>query len=180
MKQNMNIGTIVNGPVNQNNDSLLEKYCYDPDGNLSDYTYCQTYGALYQWSEAVQRVAGTPERVQGICPSSWHVPTDAEQNTLDQYLNDPPNVCDANRFDYGCANAGTKLKTGGSSGFEGLLSGFRVAGGTFTGVGVQSEFWSSTESVYFFFRSLNSSEAGVYRQYTSDDYYGFALRCLHD
>jgi len=28
----------------------------------------------------------TTAGAQGICSTGWHIPTDAEQNTLDQYL----------------------------------------------------------------------------------------------
>src|SRR3989344_1739551 len=57
-----------------------EKYCYsDTESN------CTSDGGLYQWGEAMQYAAscnGTGEGseacatpVQGICPTSWHIPT---------------------------------------------------------------------------------------------------------
>jgi uncharacterized protein (TIGR02145 family) len=90
MTANMNVGTRVNGSANQNNDSQVEKYCYnDQDAN------CTTYGGLYQWAEAVQlsytynsNLFGTQSWMtcdpcgssgrQGICPSGYHIPTDLE------------------------------------------------------------------------------------------------------
>ena len=90
MTANMNVGTRVNGSANQNNDSQVEKYCYnDQDAN------CTTYGGLYQWAEAVQlsytynsNAIGTQSWMtcdpcgsggrQGICPSGYHIPTDLE------------------------------------------------------------------------------------------------------
>jgi uncharacterized protein (TIGR02145 family) len=90
MTANMNVGTRVNGSANQNNDSQVEKYCYnDQDAN------CTTYGGLYQWAEAVQLPyannsiavgmqpwmtcdpCGSGGR-QGICPAGYHIPTDRE------------------------------------------------------------------------------------------------------
>ncbi len=87
MKENLNTGTMVLGANNQANDSVIEKYCY------SDNTAnCTTYGALYQWQEAMNLPAAcmtttcsiqTPH--QGICPTGWHIPTDTEFNILEQY-----------------------------------------------------------------------------------------------
>ncbi|GIV43671.1 MAG: hypothetical protein KatS3mg035_0794 [Bacteroidia bacterium] len=48
MQQNMDVGTMINDPAEQNNDSQLEKYCYN---NVA--ANCATYGGLYQWAEAV-------------------------------------------------------------------------------------------------------------------------------
>ncbi len=88
MKQNLNVGTRVNGSGGQVNDSLIEKYCMsDVAGN------CTTYGGLYQWAEAMNLPSScltadcsaqiqTPHK--GICPSGWHVPTHVEMNTLEQ------------------------------------------------------------------------------------------------
>ena len=90
MTANMNVGTRVNGSAEQNNDSQVEKYCFnDNESN------CTTYGGLYQWAEAVQlsytynsNLFGTQSWMtcdpcgsggrQGICPSGYHIPTDLE------------------------------------------------------------------------------------------------------
>jgi len=49
MVANVNTGTRVNGSAEQNNNSQIEKYCYnDVEAN------CTTYGGLYQWAEAMQ------------------------------------------------------------------------------------------------------------------------------
>ena len=88
MSVNVNNGTRVNGSAEQNQNSVVEKYCYnDVDAN------CVTYGGLYQWAEAMQlnysyNTAGytttytcdpcLASGVQGVCPSGYHVPTDLE------------------------------------------------------------------------------------------------------
>lgn len=172
MKQNMNIGTYVTGATTQTNDSNLQKYCYgDNTGN------CLTDGGLYQWDEAMQY--SVTELAQGVCPDGWHIPTDAEQNTLDQSLNDT--TCNANRIgDWDCANAGTKLQTGGTSGFEGLLAGNRNANGSFHGRGSSAAFWSSTLSgPDAWNRVLNTGYSTVYRLHY-DQARGFSVRCLQD
>ena len=88
MPTNINVGTRVNGNTEQNNNSQVEKYCYqDIEAN------CTTYGGLYQWAEAMQidytynttdyptdytcDPCGSSGR-QGICPSGYHIPTDLE------------------------------------------------------------------------------------------------------
>ena len=90
MTANMNVGTMINDPAEQNDDSQVEKYCYN-----NTPANCTTYGGLYQWAEAVQlpyvnnsTAVGTQPWMtcdpcgsggrQGICPSGYHIPTDKE------------------------------------------------------------------------------------------------------
>ena len=66
---------------------------YDYDGinvaeakSTADY---RTYGVLYNWSAAMNGAATsntTPSDVQGVCPSGWHLPSDAEWKQLEMYL----------------------------------------------------------------------------------------------
>jgi uncharacterized protein (TIGR02145 family)/prepilin-type N-terminal cleavage/methylation domain-containing protein len=175
LTQNMNIGSIVAGNSNQFDTGSLEKYCYN-----NDYLRCMTDGGLYQWDEAMQY--SVSEGAQGVCPNGWHIPTDTEQNTLDQYLNDT--TCNADRIGaWDCANAGIKLKPvslGGTSGFEGLLAGTRYTNGSFTDRGTSAYFWSSTISGSdAWYRYLYTGLATVYRTYY-DRTLGFSVRCLQD
>ncbi|HNX11142.1 MAG TPA: FISUMP domain-containing protein [bacterium] len=170
-RDNLNVGEMVAGTVQQTNNDTIEKYCYgDSEAN------CTTYGALYQWDEAMgySTVAG----VQGICPSGWHIPTDAEQNILDQYLVDSPNTCNASRTSFGCGNAGTKLQTGGSSGFDALITGFRDSNGLFSDPDYGMIFWSSSMSgVNAWYRSLYTGSSEVFRA-TLARVIGVSVRCL--
>jgi len=174
MKQNMNIGAYVTGATTQTNDNNLQKYCY---GNNTGN--CLTNGGFYQWDEAMQY--STTSEAQGICPEGWHIPNDAEQNTLDQYLTDSGQTCNANRVGaYDCANAGTKLQVGGTSHFEGLLTGYRNNSGLFTNPGADAHFWSSTVSGQdAWYRYLFASTNTVRRNYLTRTY-GFSVRCLQD
>jgi len=71
LKENLNVGTRINGNTDQVSGNGIEKYCYnDIESN------CTTYGGLYQWNEAMQYV--TTEGAKGICPTGWHIPTLAE------------------------------------------------------------------------------------------------------
>ena len=98
MRENMNIGTQVPITTTQTNNAVIEKYCYN------DSTYdCDVYGGLYQWNEMMQYSA-TPG-AQGICPTGWHVPTEAEAITLATYVGGAP-------------AAGGKLKEAGTGHFR--------------------------------------------------------------
>jgi len=89
MAVNMNVGTMINGSNEQNNNSQLEKYCYN-----NTPANCTTYGGLYQWAEAVGEPYSSNSTLvggfwqgcdpcgssgrQGICPAGYHIPTDLE------------------------------------------------------------------------------------------------------
>ncbi|HNX11297.1 MAG TPA: fibrobacter succinogenes major paralogous domain-containing protein, partial [bacterium] len=156
----------------QSSGPTLEKYCFDNIGGN-----CQAAGGFYQWDEAMQY--STSEGAQGICPSGWHVPSDAELNTLDQYLTDTS--CDANRYnDFGCANAGNKLKVSGGSGFDAILGGVCYQGGPFYGPGIWASFWSSSmNGSNSWIRHLNASYASIYRGVDVRSN-GFSIRCVQN
>ena len=145
LKENMNIGTKINGFSNQTNNGTIEKYCYnDLESN------CDIYGGLYQWNELMQYI--TTEGTQGICPPDWHVPTNAEWCSLTQYL-DPTVSC---YWGYDGTDVGYKIKssTGWSnngngsnvSGFTVLPAGQRLANGYTYHLTNQASFWSSTDA----------------------------------
>ena len=48
--------------------------CYN-----NDVLNCKRYGYLYNWNAAV---GAFTEKIQGICPKGWHIPTYAEWKTL--------------------------------------------------------------------------------------------------
>ncbi|MDD5941401.1 FISUMP domain-containing protein [Fibrobacter sp.] len=79
MAENLNVGEKVYGFEDQEDDTKIERYCYD-----DDTTNCNKYGGLYQWAEMMQ----LPSRCntescadmikpnhQGICPSGWRLLT---------------------------------------------------------------------------------------------------------
>ena len=78
-KENLNVGTRIDGVDEMLENGLLEKYCYD-DSEAN----CDTYGGLYQWNEMMQYT--TTEGAQGICPTGWHIPTYAEWLSLGDFL----------------------------------------------------------------------------------------------
>jgi uncharacterized protein (TIGR02145 family) len=130
-----------------------------------DPTNLTPYGRLYNWY-AVSDPAG-------LCPTGWHVPTDAEWTTLTAYLG-------------GLSVAGTKLKTaawGGdnSSGFTAVPAGHRgFDNGNYYVLGSWSNLWTSTlDGSNAWFRDLNASDGTVSRNSHSLRY-GFSVRCILD
>jgi len=78
-RENLDIGTMLVSPANPTDNGIIEKYCFD---NLT--SYCDEYGGLYKWNEMM--AYSTTEGAQGICPTGWHIPTDAELISLSTYL----------------------------------------------------------------------------------------------
>jgi len=115
----------VSAATFQTNNTQVEKWCY---GDLQ--SNCATYGGLYQWDEMMDYApsdGGNPSTTQGICPPGWHVPSDPEWKTLETQLGMSQVQADlTNQWRGG--PVGTTLKTGGSAGYDALLSG-RCAGG---------------------------------------------------
>lgn len=147
-----------------------------------DATKDSLFGKLYNWYAVSDS--------RGLCPTGWHVPSEAEWTTLIDYLG-------------GEAEAGDKMKgiAGwespnmgdlNSSGFTGLPGGRRysrlyryptyIAGSA--GLGAVGIWWSSTmvESTKVFFRLLNANSpvatAGIYDR--DQEAVGFSCRCIQD
>ncbi len=169
--ENLNVGTMINGTTEPTNNATIEKWCYD-----NSSTNCTNEGAFYNWNEMMAYT--TTEGAQGICPSGWHIPTDAEQYTLDNYL--ATGICDANRLGWECDPAGTALKSGGSSNFNAILGGYRHDIGSFFNQGTLARLWSSSESgTNAFTRSTHITLNTVNRS-AGVKAYGFSVRCLQD
>ena len=144
---------------------------YNNDGsNLA------TYGYLYNWFA----ISSKP-----ICPTGWHVPTDAEWTCLETYL--VSNLGSS-------AGVGSALKknTGpewqsfnasdNSSGFTALPSGWRDNDGIFRDLTSFSLFWTATEGnsntawsrdLVFFINDVNRTNG-----YLKSN--GAAIRCVRD
>jgi|SRR6218665_74645 len=132
-------------------------------------------GYLYQWSSAMN--GSTAERAQGACPSGFHVPSDCEWMYLEKNLGTLTSDLAINGFRGGLQGVGTKLKTGGTSGFDASITGYRNGtNGNFQTSNGDMMFWSSTTTGNKYHRQLQQYSSGVGR-YTNDNY-AFAVRCL--
>jgi uncharacterized protein (TIGR02145 family) len=169
LKENLDVGTMIQGIDTAKNNGIIEKYCYNNDTNN-----CNTYGGLYQWNEAMQYT--TMPGTKGICPSGWHIPTKAEFETLIAAVDSNGNALKA--IGQGTdAGAGTN-----TSGFSALLAGFRNLTASFNDLGSNTFFWSSTEdnATSAFSMALYYINSNIYFNYYPDKEYGFSVRCVKD
>ncbi|MDD5695886.1 MAG: FISUMP domain-containing protein, partial [Bacteroidales bacterium] len=187
LKENLNVGTMINGTIEQSNNGTIEKYCYnnEPDS-------CTKYGGLYQWNEMMQYT--TQPGARGICPPGWQLPIDEEWKVLEGAVDSQYGIGDP-EWDLGGGyrgfDAGTNLKTTqgwlinsgtDSFGFSGFPSGMRSSNGLFFNYGWGSYWWSSTGYYDYgaWFRDLNWQEQGVARFPLGLRRDGFSVRCLRD
>jgi len=183
--KNLNIGTMLASVSTlPSNNSVIEKWCYN-----NSTANCTTYGGLYTWAEANQLATtcnttsctpSTPS--QGICPSGWHIPTDAEFKTLEMYLGMSQVEADT-PWERG-TDQGTKLKSGGSSGFNALMSGNldNTSNRFYYWLNSYTNFWLASEinTTYSISRQLYISSTKVTRYMNGwfDKTAGFSVRCL--
>ncbi|MCK9426033.1 MAG: T9SS type A sorting domain-containing protein [Ignavibacteriaceae bacterium] len=171
LKENLNVGTMINSynsADSMRNNGIIEKYCF-----RNDTANCSKYGGLYQWDEALT-YNGT-EKVQGICPSGWRIPTKSEGETLKASVNN-----DGNALKEVGEGTGSGIGTN-TSGFSALLSGHRSSYGFFEFLATSTRFWSSTKysTTAAFFMAL-SSDINATSFNDVNKSYGFSIRCLKD
>ncbi len=170
LADNINKGEMIDGSLDQKDNGLIEKYCYD-----NNQVLCGKYGGLYQWGEAMQY--SNTESSQGICPAGWHIPSDSEWKILEIYLGMSQEAVD-DIFWRG-TEQGSMLQPMGGSGFEALRGGNRFITGSFNQIGNSGYFWTSTiaEDGHAWRRGVNLAEDGIYRSVNNISF-GFTVRCL--
>jgi uncharacterized protein (TIGR02145 family) len=188
LAQNLNVGTMIAGAGTQANNGIIEKYCYS---NNEDN--CSIYGGLYQWSETMNYTTSTnsnPSGREGICPSGWHLPSDAEWCQMETFLDATVNCTGTGWLG---TNAGGKMKEIGtshwltpntgatnSSGFTGLPGGMNQ-GGSYSTIANYGYFWTTVEcsSTSAYYHSLYYNSATIYRTCLSNNKpWGYSVRCV--
>jgi uncharacterized protein (TIGR02145 family) len=135
----------------------------------NDAANLATYGRLYNWYAVNDS--------RGLCPTGFHVPSDGEWYTLENFLG-------------GSSVAGTAMKSSPSdipswdgsntSGFSGLPAGDRSSDGYFYDLGDYGFWWSSSPD------GGNAIARGLFSGYSfvsRNGYYpqnGFSVRCVRD
>ena len=161
LKENLNVGTIVN-VWNHTNNGIVEKRCFEDNPEN-----CEKFGGLYYWNELMQYTKA--EKAQGICPDGWHIPSQDEYNELTNYVNGNANSLKA--VDEGVGGGvGTN-----SSGFTALLYHDYTLFWTSTFISPAADPFDGLSSA-FLIRGSNS-EADFRNDYTTDNY---SARCLKD
>jgi uncharacterized protein (TIGR02145 family) len=139
------------------------------------------YGYLYNWYAAAGIITDGGQSTKNICPSGWHVPTDAEWTTLTDTLG-------------GLSVAGGKMKPTGttywnspntgatnSSDFSALPGGYRLSDGSLYNIGYTTFFWSATgASNNFAWVRYLYFEYGTVNRVNDNKSAGGSVRCLRD
>lgn len=172
MAENLNVGVRINGLVDQTNNSIIEKYCYD-----NNDSNCAVYGGIYQWDEAMQY--STTPGIQGICPAGWHFPTDGEWTILMTNLGNDNEA--AQMKETGTAHwLSPNTNATNSSGFTALPGGYRNTDGTFGEIGSVGSWGCSTEYDIYeaYYWDLDHSNYVFRNNWYKDG--GFCIRCIQD
>ena len=145
-------------------------YCwYDNDSTTNK----NTYGALYNWYAV---------NTGKLAPAGWHVPTDADWDTLSAYLGGD-NVSGGALKDTGTTYwQSPNTEATNSSGFSALPGGYRSYNGDFSSIGNYGFWWSATEinasSAYYRGLGYDGSHLGSYGD--GGKSCGFSVRLLRD
>jgi uncharacterized protein (TIGR02145 family) len=156
---------------------------YTEWANLTSPAYCwqnndegnkAVYGALYTWHTV---------KTGKLCPSGWHVPTDAEWTIMENNLG-------------GNSVAGGKMKETGTihwaepntdatneSGFTALPGGWRDGViGAFTIIGTHGMWWTSQETTPDrpYWREIYNNSGIIYHKSAADPSFGMSVRCIKD
>ena len=175
MAENLNYADSVAMPNLKGN-----SWCYN-----NSVESCAKYGRLYTWTASMNIASSYQSTIasavisaphQGACPAGWHIPTDAEWTTLENYVG-------------GSDVAGTKLKsTSGwlddgngtdAYGFSALPTG-NYYGSDFD-IGSYDRWWTAEEEC-----STSAYDRYMYYGYTgvktslNGKTFGRSLRCLKD
>lgn len=160
-------------------------YCYYNNDSAAN---SEKYGILYNWF-----VVNTGK----IAPTGWHVPSDKEWDTLQNFLIENgynwDGTTDSNRIAKSLAtktdwssltiegSPGNDKSSNNSSGFSGLAGGFRYNFDDFSGQGKDGSWWSATglRGAYAYYRNLYYSDDYLHRYY-NDNGYGFSIRLIKD
>jgi len=167
--------------------------CGGNDGKLYEENTinCDKFGRLYNWATAMdidtrynsEEWGKSDVKHQGICPSGWHLPSNAEWQQLMDFFG-------------GYKIAGTKLKatSGWNDGYEGKSGngtdelGFKALPGGyfsrygFSSVGYHGNWWCSTESfasgTYVLHMSYNDGEVMRNTMLKAENLH--SVRCIQD
>ena len=192
-----------NTPIENGTSSSTDTpYWYYPNNDASNKS---SYGLLYNWKAVMNGASTTndnPSGVQGICPSGWHVPSDAEWTQLTRFVkSQPAYVCagcsgsDNDSFTYCIAKAlasttgwnsysetcvvGDTTRSNNATGFSAMPAGYYD--GNYSFFSSYTCFWSTTEDFnsYSYGRAILTYNNYVDRQFYNEAS-GFSVRCVRN
>ena len=167
-------------------------YCWYENNISNQYTF----GALYNFYAVMngeQSSDRNPSGVQGVCPSGWHLPSDAEWKEFEMFLG--MSQIEAANLGWRGTNEGSEIagqidlwiSSGeltensefGTSNFSAVPAGHRnpdYSISDFADLGFGTGWWSATDS---YAREIHHRNSSIYRN-SFDRRYGFSVRCVRD
>jgi uncharacterized protein (TIGR02145 family) len=146
---------------------LSAAYCWY---NYDEFANKNKYGALYNW---------TAVNTGKLCPTGWHVPSDAEWTLLTASLNGESLagglLKESGTLHWKSPNAGANNDTG----FTALPGGDRTNSGEFENLTTYGNWWSSTivNTSVANYRYMYYGNGTVTKSFVSQKY-GLSVRCL--
>jgi len=149
----------------------------------------KTYGALYNWAAATNNevINDNNNKIKGICPEGWHLPSDVEWQELMTFLGEDEKAVIKLKA-VGTAKDGTGLwndtniKATNESGFSAIPGGAFNRSRVYTGIGSTGFWWSSTphETYTSWCHSLGFYSHSSFNWGYDMINCGFSVRCLRD
>lgn len=147
-----------------------------------------TYGVLYNWTAAMAGSASSeadPSGVQGICPAGWHLPSDAEWETLVPWQPEEDEsvaggiLKETGDVHWNDPNTGATNQTGFTALPGGLRSG--SPNPNFSNIKNYGYFWSTADnsSIFGGVRGLSYDNSKVIWYGISKEF-GHSVRCVKD
>ena len=180
--------------------SYTEPYYYDYSNEILSL---ESRGYLYNWSAVMNSEPSSesnPSGIQGICPTGWHVPSDAEWTQLIDFVRSiPAYLCTGSSgnsyfakalastegwsypdYEHDCA-VGSNPSTNNASGFGAVPVGI-FWDSSLNYAGYEPHFWSSTRNnntqtafQIYFHSNYGDTGGGVFPFFA-----GSSVRCLRD
>ncbi|GBU24138.1 hypothetical protein R83H12_00765 [Fibrobacteria bacterium R8-3-H12] len=173
--------------------------CYD-----NDPSNCEKYGRLYDWSTAMalpsdcnttsplydENCTVSPKH-QGLCPSGWHIPSNADWDKLYRTADgtsgteSPYHSKTAGRYlkaTSGWSTGSDYIQSTDDFGFSALPGGYGWSNRDFHGAGYSGNWWSSAKydrnrAYIRIMACMGESAGGSNESYTSSLY---SVRCVED
>ncbi len=179
---------------NLNYETQSNSWCFGATESDPKTENCDAFGRLYTWASAIDSVGlyknqglecghgkecegSLPDKVQGICPDGWHLPSQSEWNTLFTNVGGQSDAGHALKSTSGWLYNGHGADV---YGFSALPAG-GVPDGYIAEIGTSTYFWSSDENytdyAYVMFMDAAYSDAGLNFFYK---YSALSVRCLKD
>jgi uncharacterized protein (TIGR02145 family) len=154
---------------------------------------CTTYGRLYDWSMAMALAStynstlySAAAKHKGVCPSGWHIPSDAEWDVLMTAVGGMSSTdgkylkATSGWYNCGPSGSGSDYLCEDAFGFSALPGGYGLSTGYFSSAGDDGRWWSATENDASNAWHRNMYYAASVGRFYVDKTNLFSVRCVQD